>query len=337
MARRRRRAACFALLVAAFAGCAGEAPPLPLRLGSAPVPAYALVSVALDEGLLAREGVALTHVPYPSGRDALEAALRGEVDVAAAFATPIVREAFQGTDLAVVSTLYRGEGFTALVARPGSGIAETGDVRGRRIGVTPGTNVELFAEVLLAEAGLARGDVVLVEDAQDQLVERLARGEIDAAALWTPHRFTAPRRLGAGAVVLTTAAYTEVGILVGSRAHVAARAEAVRRLLRALVEAERLVASDPGVYAASVRPRFPELTDEEVRSTHENARFSVSLSNLLLTVLRQEAAWLEEQGVHRRPGVRMRDLLAQEHLLAAHPHAVTLFEAVAREGADQPP
>jgi hypothetical protein len=60
------------------------------------------------------------------------------------------------------------------------------------------------------------------------------------------------------------------------------------------------------------------------------SRFELGLSNLLLTELRQEAAWLEQRGEKRNANVRIRDLMAPGLLEELAPQSVTLLRSPER-------
>jgi len=309
-----------------LAGC--PAPPeetLPFRLGVLELPSSLLIYVAQDSDFFAREHLKLEAVPFASGREALLAALSGTVDVAVVYSTPVVVAALAGEDVVVVSLLHRADGLTGVAVHPGARIQTAAQLRGHRVGVTPGTSSQLALDVLLAEGGLAPGDVQVVEGSQTQLQELLAKGEVDAASLWVPNLFIATRPDRANASLVVSEIYSELSMVAGLRKHLEAHRTEVLRLLRALGRAQARVRDDPELVLSTLRRRFPQLSDDNLRVVAGRSRFELGLSNLLLSSLRQEAAWLEERGMPRTPWVRLRDIPLLGPLDEVSPEAITLL------------
>jgi ABC-type nitrate/sulfonate/bicarbonate transport system substrate-binding protein len=161
------------------------------------------------------------------------------------------------------------------------------------------------------------------------MADALAQGQVDAVATWSPHlgeargRFPEP-----AAVILRTPIYTEVSVL-GVRTDVAlTKADAVRRLVRALVRAEAFTAAHrdealrlvieriglSGQAALALRQAWPEY--------HHQAR----LDNLLLSALEQEAAWLAQRDPAHPPVPDFRAVIDSRPLRAIRPLAVHLAE-----------
>ena len=93
-----------------------------------------------------------------------------------------------------------------------------------------------------------------------------------------------------------------------------AKREELTRLLRALSAAERLVEKRPSLVHDSLRKRFPELAEEDLKVVEQSAHFELGVSNLLLTLLRQEASWLQRLGVERKSEVRIRHTVVKDLL-----------------------
>ncbi|HET6982829.1 MAG TPA: ABC transporter substrate-binding protein, partial [Myxococcaceae bacterium] len=111
-------------------GC--EQPPeneLTFRVGYPDIPSTLLLYVAQDARLFAAEHLRVEAKVYPTGREALAAAISGDVDAAVVYSTPLVLAAMQGEDLVVLTTLHRSDGLTGLAVNPRSGIRSGADLR----------------------------------------------------------------------------------------------------------------------------------------------------------------------------------------------------------------
>ncbi len=83
-------------------------------------------------------------------------------------------------------------GADAVVAR--GDIPSVADLKGKRIGVKPGTFAELLVSRMLATAGLTTSEVTLVDVAARDVPRALTAGTIDAGETWEPYlsRLEAP-------------------------------------------------------------------------------------------------------------------------------------------------
>ena len=317
---------CSVLCAGLLVGCrAPPEEPLPFRLGFLELPSSLLIYIAQDADLFTQEKLQLQPVVFASGREALQGALSASVDAAVVYSTPVVVTALAGEDVVVLSLLHRADGLTGVAVRSGARIQTAAQLRGHKVGVTPGTSSQLALDVLLAEGGLSASDVEVVPGSQTQLQELLNRGEVDAASLWVPNLFTATRPDRGNANLVVSEIYSELSMLAGLRKHVEAHHTEVLRLLRALDRAQGLLRDDPNLALATLRRRFPQLSDDNLRVIAGRSRFELGLSNLLLSSLRQEAAWLEERGITRHSRVRLRDVPLLGPLDEVSPEAITLL------------
>ncbi len=312
------------LLLAALVGC-DQLPEseLRFRVGYPDNPSTLLIYVAQDQRLFDAEHLRVESKVYPTGREALAAAIGGELDAAVVYSTPLVLAAMHGEDLVVLSTLHRADGLTGLAVNPQTGIRTAADLRGRRIGVTPGTSSQLALDVVLTESGLEPGDVRAVPGQPRDLMAALEAGELDAASLWVPNLLMAT---GPGkARLLASETYAEMSMLAGMRPRIESRRMETRRFLRTLLRAQALLRRRPQLVESTLRPRFPQLNEEQLATIISHSRFEMGLSNLLLSTLRQEGAWLEQRGEPRAERIRFRDVLAPGLLEELAPDSVTLL------------
>jgi ABC-type nitrate/sulfonate/bicarbonate transport system substrate-binding protein len=323
--------ALFLPLLLLLAGC--EQPPvteLTFRVAYPDIPSTLLVYVAQDARLFAAEHLKVEAKVYPTGREALAAAISGEVDAAVVYSTPLVLAAMQGEDLVVLTTLHRSDGLTGLAVNPRSGIHSGADLRGRRIGVTPGTSSQLTLDVVLAESGVETSEVRRVPGQPNELMAALQAGDLDAASLWVPNLLIATGDGPGKAQLLTSKVYAEMSMLAGMRPRIEARRMEARRFLKALLRAESLLDRRPQLVESTLRPRFAKLDPAQLQVIIAHSRFELGLSNLLLSTLRQEGAWLEQRGEPRAERIRFRDVLAPSVLEELAPESVTLLTAPER-------
>ena len=311
-------------LALALVGCQPAPQPQPLVLGTPHLPATALVYVAERNGCLAQGPHPVVVRNYPSGRDAMAALRKGEVDVAVGYQTPFIFNAFEDPALRILTALHSSARASYLVARRDRGIRSAADLRGKRIGYPPRTSAEYLLRSLLAFEGLALSDVVLVEIAPADSAAELKAGRVDAVAGWSPHVDAAAGTIpAANRQLIYSDVYEEMSV-VATRQPVRERhPQALQRLVRCIAEAATQVHRAPDGGQALAAQVFPQVPPLQLQAQWAEITHQIGLTNALLSVLTHEADWL---AAAQPPGVvvpRFADLLAPEYLNAVAPETVT--------------
>jgi sulfonate transport system substrate-binding protein len=171
-----------ASLAAAGTALAAE-PPRRLTLDWA---YYNPVSLVLKEkGWIEKEfekdGIGVRWVQSHGSNKALEFLNAGAVDFGSSAGAAALLAKINGNPIQSIYVYSKPE-WTALVTRSDSGIKAVGDLKGKRVAVTRGTDPYIFLLRALAGAGLGEKDIkpVLVQHADGRTA--LERGDVDAWA-----------------------------------------------------------------------------------------------------------------------------------------------------------
>ncbi|WP_030775104.1 ABC transporter substrate-binding protein [Streptomyces sp. NRRL F-2664] len=287
------------------------------HLGGAPV------HIAAEHGLWSAEGIDATVTTRPSGRDALNAVLGGQAQLGVVGDLPAVTAALGGRDLRIVADLSRYSDWR-LLTRTDRAITGFAALKGRRVGVPQGTNVEYALARMLASARLTAADVTVVNLAPNQVGPALTRGDIDAGVTFPSFYAAARTALGERYAELAFTGYTARTLLVagpktGDRTTTA--------VLRAVLRAQQEIAADPArARQAVVAQSRGALEAGYVDAQQPRYSYGATLSPDLLTQLEEEAAWAKSaQGL---TGAADRAALLRyldpAPLAAADPAAVTV-------------
>jgi NitT/TauT family transport system substrate-binding protein len=327
------RAGALVLFVSLLPGCERASVPTaatpkasePFILATTPYAGAAPALVALANGYFEAEGLRTTVQSHPSGKAALDAVIAGRADVATVAELPVALAVVKGHHIAIFATLSTQTDY-AVVGRADRGISVPGSLKGKRIAVTIGTTGDFLLDALLIRQRLARADVHVIDRKPGEMADTLEKGEADAIATWEPYASDARRRLGANATVFSSEGiYESTFNLAASRDFVNKRGEAVKKIVRAMVRAEQLMANDPAASEAIVAKALQKST-EEARELLGKNRFALTLEQNLLVVMEDEARWAVKNKVVEAKGTpNFLDAVYVDGLAEVKPRSVTVI------------
>ena len=282
--------------------------------------------IAIDRGFFRAAGLDVRVRAWPAGKQALEAMLAGEVEVATVADTPIVVQSFKRRDFVVIATLAHNNPYR-LVARRDRGIRGPSDLRGHRVGVMAGTTTQFFLHSVLADVGLAPGEIAEVDVPAGDLAAAIVSGGVDAVAAFDPQGYDAEKALGDNAVVIPyeRIRHEETFNYVVRRDLLRDRPEMVRRLLLATREAIVWMRRNREE-AIAVAARRLKIDPAVLGPLWSNYRPALTLDQGLIVSLETQARWAMSMGVVA--GTTMPDyldFLDTAPLDAVEPTAVTLI------------
>jgi NitT/TauT family transport system substrate-binding protein len=304
----------------------GATPPREtVRLALASTPHAALLHLAAAKGYFEDEGLDVALVPVSHGKAALDLLSEGKVDLGAAAEVPFVISVLHGEPVSIVASMLGVSTEMAVVARRDRGIVAPADLLGRRIGVTMGTSAEYFLWAFLIRHKLPPEGVTMLPLSPGEIARELARGNIDAASVWQPVRLQAETALGDAATTFTApVAYTVTHVVVGRDAYLNAHPEAMRKLVRALLKAERYNRDRPEAALATVADRLG-LDVQALRPSWQDLSFKVNLLQSHLITLEEQARWAIARGHSQIGSVpNFTSHLYLDALLAEEPDRVTV-------------
>ncbi|MEW2412809.1 NrtA/SsuA/CpmA family ABC transporter substrate-binding protein [Streptomyces sp. NPDC046866] len=332
MSRPRAVAALLAALLTALAtGCSGAgsgaAPEpgraAPVRIAAGDHLGGAPVDLAQERGLWAAEGVRAEVTSLPTGRDALNAVLGGQAQLGVVGDLPAVTAALGGRGVRIVADLSRFSDWR-LLTRTDRGITGFAALKGRKVGVPQGTNVEFALSRMLGSAGLGAADVTVVNLSPAQVPGALARGDVDAAVTFPGFYDAARTALGERYAEVPFTGYTAHTLLVAGPS---ADGAATTAVLRALVRAQRDMAADPaGARTAILAQARGSLQPGYVEAFQPRYAYGASLTPELTAQLAEVAGWAEAAGKLPGPAdaAALRRYVDPAPLKAVDPAAVTL-------------
>ncbi|WP_418315660.1 ABC transporter substrate-binding protein [Piscinibacter sakaiensis] len=304
-----------------LATAALAADPAALRVGAADDDLSVLLRMAKSTADLPRAGIALDMESCTSGADCVERLLRDDFDLVAASAFPIVFAGLAGHDVVIVSSIATLRNSVSVIGDRRSGIADAGDLAGKRVGVVKRSSGDFVLDSLLLTRGVDPSLVERVDLATGEMPQALVQRRIDAVVVWSPHRERVAQALGPNAVSIPIPGlYTASYNLVTTRAKLARHGAAIESLLRELATAEQRLDDE--------RQIIRLLPGADARSTQnqvdawQRLHPSLSIEPSLVQQLRSLARWAVREGhAPAGAGIDAAGMVDSSLLRRVRPHA----------------
>ena len=202
------------------------------------------------ESEFAKDGIAIQWVLSLGSNKALEFLRGGSLDFASTAGSAAIVARSAGVPLKGIYVYSKPE-WTALVTRKGSGIERVGDLKGKSVAVTRGTDPHIFLLRALDANGLSETDIntVLLQHADGY--QALATRQVDAWAGLDPHM--AKAQIETHAVLFyRNSAFNTYGLLNVREAFARRYPDLVQRVLAAYERARLYAIEHPNEVAAEL-------------------------------------------------------------------------------------
>ncbi|WP_292429560.1 NrtA/SsuA/CpmA family ABC transporter substrate-binding protein [Methylobacter sp.] len=254
-------------------------------------PQSTLVHIAVSKGYFAEEGFDIQPLMHTYGKAALQSVIENKADFATVAETPVMFNVLKGEKIFVIANIEASSMNNAIVARKDAGIASPGDLKGKRIGFTPGTTSDFFLDSLLTANGLIRQEIEPVPLKPEEMQDAVMAKKVDAVSTWNYPLTQISRMLGAdGTVFYDKEIYTETFNIASRQDFVRNNPDAVKRFLRALIKAEDFVTKNPDE-AQSIMSLATKIDKDLIHEVWNDFNYRVVLDQTLLITLEDETRW----------------------------------------------
>lgn len=237
-----------------------------VRIAYAPILASLPVFVAQDQQMFQQQRLQAEVVSFSSSNDMVSGLVAGQVDVLPAVSlVPLLHLEIQHPGKFRVfshSRMRRENSTYRLVVRSSSAVQKLQDLKGKKVGVFPGTSATRLVGAFLQRNGVDPGTILFVQLPTSAQVASLESGAVDALFSYDPLILIAePGRYRA----ISNSVYAEllepcpVGVSVISRAYERSQPEAAARAAGVIQEAITYVGAHPQ-QATSLLPQFTRMT-----------------------------------------------------------------------------
>lgn len=280
--------------------------------------------IAQQKGFFTQEGLAVELIPYAIGRDAMEAMLAGTCEVATSADTPVADYGLKRDDLRIIASIASSDKLCYIVARKDAKIRTAKDMKGRKVAVTSGTAPHFFLDLLLNKNRLQEKDLQLQFLKGDALHQALVDGTVAAIVTTDLNAYRLQEQQGEAVVLINEPGIAlNHGYLTTLESTLAGNADALKRVLTGLRQAELLVSTNP-TEARRLFATYLKVTPRVAEQTWEAIIPRLGLGPAMILTLEDNARWLREREKGTAVHKSFKDIIRPELLQKVAPDAVTL-------------
>ncbi|MGA7876445.1 MAG: NrtA/SsuA/CpmA family ABC transporter substrate-binding protein [Desulfoferrobacter sp.] len=231
-----------------------------------------------------------------------------------------------GAKICVFATMFTGEQHLAVLGRKDRGISSPKDLKGKRIGVSIGTNGEYFLDTVLLLNGVPRDQIEAVNVEPKRMIEVLMKGDVDAIATWNPQLYEARKELGTkGVTFYAEGFYSPVFIIAARQDYAEQKPDTMQRVVRALIQATDFIQSRPEESRGMVTEQLG--ADKDIlNGLNSTYRFKITLDQSLLVTLESQAKWAIKNGLTDAQEIpNFLDFICSDALERVNPEAVDII------------
>jgi len=281
----------FIFLFSPFQQSSAPAEKITLALGQESLSSLAII--ARKKNYFHEQGVDVTIKTFKGGKQALiNGLLSGEADIATSADVPIVFNSFDRNDFKIIATIGSSDNEPRIIARKDKLISTPQALTGKKIVTKKGSAVHFFLNTFLAFSGITNEDIELsfTKDGHE-MVNLLASGKVDAMSHREPFISEAKSRLGDNAIIFEKpGAYTKTYNLVATDSAIKNKAEALKRVLKALLMAEKFAHKHPADTIKIIANALG-ITEDSLITVWKSIDLTLALEQTLITTLEAQSRW----------------------------------------------
>jgi sulfonate transport system substrate-binding protein len=227
-----------------------------------------------ERGILERKlaplGWSVTWTEFQAGPQLLESLNVGAADFGPVGEAPPIFAQAAGANIVYAGYEPASPKNEAIIVQKDSPIKTVADLKGKRVALNKGSNVNYLLVRALEANGLGYGDISPAYLAPADARAAFERGSVDAWVIWDPYYAAAELSLGARKIVDGTGLAPNVAFYMASRPVAEHNPEVLKTVLAAIDEIDGWIASNRKQYASELAPKIGLSADVIERSVNRS-------------------------------------------------------------------
>ncbi|HZX34531.1 MAG TPA: ABC transporter substrate-binding protein [archaeon] len=286
-------------LVILVSGCASQEKTERVQIGLQLTPASTLVQVADAKGFFKANDLNVEIQEFTAGKFAFQAMLSKSAEFSVVGDIPPVLAKMQGSDFYIVSEVGTNYNEAPVLAiDDGSRTPQEYFSKAKRkVSTSQGGTPEFSFYLFMKEYGVTKEQVEIIAQKPEEMVGALSSGSVDAISIFEPYPSLAEEKSGKDTIrfQLPKGVYPTKYLLAADKDFTDKNPETVKRVVRALKQAERFVAENPEE-ARQIVAEKTKFDREIIDKIWGDFIFKAELSEELLPLWEKERAWAIETG-----------------------------------------
>jgi len=250
------------------------------------------IFIASEQGYFEKEGLDIHLDIKSSGKAALEDVLSGKSAFATVAETPFMHAGLKGEKIYLIASFVESEKNLAIIIKDKNLKLE--NLKGKKIGVTLGTNGGFFLDTILLHHGILCSEIEKINTKPDGMIASLMSGKVDAVSTWNPHVYKLKNLVNdIGSVNYGDGNYTGSFNLIAKQDFVKKNRKLTTKVVRAIAEAERFIKTNPQEFL-KIMSRVTTADLDFLSNIANDYNFNVSLHQSLLITLEDQVRWAIE-------------------------------------------
>ena len=293
---------------------------MPIQINSA------IMIIADRQALFEHAGVAVSIQPFQLGKNALNSVIEDRADLAVVADTALVFALLEGNQLDILAGISQDRHSLAIVTRNDSNIKEIQDLSDKSIGLTMGTNLTYFLDMMLVTRKVSANEVKLVNMNTEQVISAFEQGQVDAAVVFQPYLAKLEMEFGERIKVFYGEdIYSFRFLLVGKREYIDRHPQEIERILKGLIAAEQSIRDQP-IAARGVIGKAIQTDEKLMIKLFDPQDYQIVLDQAMLLALDDQTRWAMRRGmVNFGPIPNYLDNTRYQYLEAVLPSAVKII------------
>ncbi len=266
----------------------------PLKISVSRTPLSLPFYVAESQGYFAAEGVQIKIEDVIGGHRSMQQMLNAEADLATCSDAVIMFNSFKRSDFAVIASFVSSDNDVKIIVGKDTDLSRPTLWSGKRIATVVGAASHYYLDNWLLFQGVDPRAVHTINYQPEAMEAALAKGEVEAVAIWEPYPFKIIHAVSGSKVLPNPAIYVMTFNLIAHKKLLGVRDDDLLRLLHALDRAEHFIKDEPRKAQAILRSRL-QLDQAFIDWIWPHNLYQLSLDQSLLSTLESEARWAKSE------------------------------------------